>query len=211
MLKKMNLPNKLTMFRIILVPFFVIAMVFFDLGKIGKFDLNFAKYIALGIYLIASFTDLIDGKIARKHDLITRFGKIMDPLADKILVSAGFIMLTGSGIIPAWITFIVIFRDLLVSAIRSFGEDKGKVIAASWPGKVKTATQMLGISLAILDMPKAMGGGFGGFLTNGINMNLYQLTINVFMTGAIFAAVVATIWSLINYYLKYKKYINVEK
>ena len=210
MLKKMNLPNKLTMLRIALVPFFVIAMVLFERGHILKFNLEFVKYIALGIYLVASFTDMLDGQIARKRGLITKFGKIMDPLADKLLVSAGFIMLTGVGIIPAWITFIIIFRDFIVSGLRMFGADNGETIAAVWSGKVKTVFQMTGISLAIIDMPKALGGGFGAFIENNMSMNLPQLIINVFMTASITLAIAATIWSLIDYVSKFKKHINVE-
>lgn len=211
MLKKMNLPNKLTMLRIILVPVFVIAMVLYQRGHILKLNLDFVKYVALGIYLIASFTDMLDGQIARKRGLVTKFGKIMDPLADKLLVSAGFIMLTGVGIIPAWITFIIIFRDFAVSAIRMFGADKGEAIAAVWSGKVKTVFQMIGISLAIIDMPVALGGGFGAFIQNAMSMNILQLTINVFMTASITLAVVATIWSFIDYFMKFQKHINVEE
>lgn len=211
MLKKMNLPNKLTMLRIILVPFFVIAMVVFGIGQIGKVNLEFVKYIALGIYLVASFTDLLDGQIARKQGLVTKFGKIMDPLADKLLVSAGFIMLTGVGIVPAWITFIVIFRDFAVSSLRMFGADNGEAIAAVWSGKVKTVFQMTGISLAIIDLPKALGGGFGSFITNSMSMSFSQLLINVFMTASISLALVATIWSLVDYFVKFKKHINIEQ
>lgn len=211
MLKKMNLPNKLTMFRIVLVPFFVIAMVFYSMGAIGKFNLDFVKYVALGIYLIASYTDLLDGQIARKQGIVTKFGKIMDPLADKLLVSAGFIMLTGVGIVPAWITFIIVFRDFAVNSIRMFGADKGEVVAAVWSGKVKTASQMIGVALAIVDMPKALGGGFGAFISNGMNMNLLQLSINVFMTASITLAVVTTLWSLADYFGKFKKHINIEE
>lgn len=211
MLKKMNLPNKLTMLRIILVPFFVIAMVLYGMGKIGKFDLDFVKYVALGIYLVASFTDLLDGQIARKRGIVTKFGKIMDPLADKLLVSAGFIMLTGIGIIPAWITVIIIFRDFAVNALRMFGADNGEAIAAVWSGKVKTACQMIGVSLAIVDMPIAAGGGFAGFISNVMKMNFLQLTINVFMTVSISMAVIATVWSMVDYFVKFKKHISIEE
>lgn len=211
MLEKMNLPNKLTMLRIVLVPFFVIAMMLYQRGHILKLDLDFVKYIALGIYLVASFTDMLDGQIARNRGLITNFGKIMDPLADKLLVSAGFIMLTGVGIIPAWITFIIIFRDFAVTSLRMFGADKGEVVAAVWSGKVKTVFQMVGISLAILGLSKVSDATFGSFISNGISMNILQLTINVFMTASITLAVVATIWSLVDYFMKFKKHINIEE
>ncbi len=208
MFKRMNLPNKLTMLRIILVPFFVIAMMVYSIEEIGKFNLEFVKYIALGIYLIASFTDLLDGQIARKQEIVTKFGKIMDPLADKLLVSAGFIMLTGAGIIPAWITFIIIFRDFAVSSLRMFGADNGEAIAAVWSGKVKTVFQMTGISLAIINMPK---WGLGAFVSNSANMNFMEILINVFMTVSIILAVITTIWSLVDYFIKFKKHINIEE
>lgn len=204
MLKKMNLPNKLTMLRIALVPLFIIAM------SIKIDGIEWLKYVALGIYAIAAFTDFLDGKISRKKGIVTKFGKIMDPLADKLLVSAGFIMLTGLGTIPAYITAIIIFRDFWVSSIRMFGADQNVAIAAVLSGKIKTFFQLVGILLAIIDLPVSAGGGFGAFLFNSIKMNELQLLTNVFMTVCITGAVIATVWSLIDYTLKFKKYINVE-
>lgn len=211
MSKKMNLPNKLTILRIILVPFFVISMVLLSKGNIFKLNTDFFRYIALGIYVLASITDMLDGQIARRKGLITNFGKIMDPLADKLLVSAGFIMLTGVGTIPAWITFIVIFRDFSINSLRDFGSQKGEVISAIWSGKLKTVFQMIGISLAIVDMPVALGGGFGAFIAGASNMNLAQLTVNVFMTISIIIAVIASLWSMIDYFVKFRKNIDIEK
>ncbi len=205
MLKKMNLPNKLTMLRIILVPLFIIAMSI----KIEGFE--WLKYVALGIYAIAAFTDFLDGKISRKKGIVTNFGKIMDPLADKLLVSAGFIMLTGVGTIPAYITAIIIFRDFWVSSIRMFGADKNVTIAAVLSGKIKTFFQLVGILLAIVDLPVSLGGGFGAFLFNSFKMTELQLLTNVFMTVCITGAVIATIWSLVDYTLKFRKYINIEE
>jgi CDP-diacylglycerol--glycerol-3-phosphate 3-phosphatidyltransferase len=204
MLKKMNLPNKLTMLRIALVPLFIVAM------AIQVDGLGWLKYVALGIYAVAAFTDFLDGAISRKKGLVTNFGKIMDPLADKLLVAAGFIMLTGVGTIPAFITAIIIGRDFWVSSIRMFGADQNVAIAAVLSGKVKTFFQLIGILLAIVDLPVSAGGGYGAFLFNSIKMSAPQLLINVFMTVFITGAVLATIWSLIDYTLKFKKYIDVE-
>lgn len=204
MLKKMNLPNKLTMLRIFLVPLFVIAMAI-------KIDgAEWLKIVALCIYAIAAFTDFLDGNISRKKGIVTNFGKIMDPLADKLLVSAGFIMLTGIGTIPAYITAIIIGRDFWVSSIRMFGADKNAVIAAALSGKIKTFFQLVGVLLAIVDLPVSKGGGFGAFLFNSMKMNELQLLTNVFMTVCISGAVLATVWSLVDYTLKFKKYIDVE-
>lgn len=204
MLKKMNLPNKLTMLRIALVPLFIVAM------AIQVDGLEWLKYVALGIYAVAAFTDFLDGAISRKKGIVTNFGKIMDPLADKLLVAAGFIMLTGIGTIPAFITAIIIGRDFWVSSIRMFGADQNVAIAAVLSGKVKTFFQLVGILLAIIDLPASAGGGYGAFLFNSLKMTGPELLINVFMTVFITGAVLATIWSLIDYTLKFKKYIDVE-
>jgi len=205
MLKKMNLPNKLTMLRIALVPLFIISMC------INIAGFGWIKYVAFGIYAVAAFTDFLDGQISRKKGLVTKFGKIMDPLADKLLVSAGFIMLTGLGTIPAYITAIIILRDFWVNSIRMFGADKNVAIAAELSGKIKTFFQLTGVLLAIVDLPVAAGGGFGAFLFNSMKMNELQLLTNVFMSVCITGAVIATLWSLVDYTLKFKKYINVEE
>lgn len=212
MLNKMNLPNKITMLRMILVPFFVIAMCLPE-------NLNWAKFVALGIYIVASITDFIDGYISRKNNIVTKFGKIMDPLADKILVSAGFIMLTGVGIIPAYITFIIIFRDFFVNALRMFGSDDGKDVAAVLSGKIKTIFQLIGIPLAILGY--AINGmnstaltenvAYGAFLTKATDMTMIDLLVNVGMTVAITAAIIATVWSFVDYIIKFKDSVDIEK
>lgn len=204
MLKKMNLPNKLTMLRVLLVPLFIIVMSI----KIGGYE--WLKYVALGIYAIASFTDFLDGQISRKKGLVTNFGKIMDPLADKLLVSAGFIMLTGLGTIPAYITALIVFRDFWVSGIRMFGANNNIAIGAVLSGKIKTVFQLVGILLAIIDVPVSAGGGFAAFIANSRTMTELQLLNNVFMTVCITGAFIATIWSIIDYTFKFKKYINVE-
>lgn len=141
----MNLPNKLTVFRVILIPFFMLFMLADVLGEADK-------YIALAIFVIASLTDLLDGKIARKYNLVTNFGKFMDPLADKLLVSAALICLSGDKI-PAWIVIIIISRELFISGFRTLAADAGVVLAAGWWGKVKTTFQMIMIIVLILDVP----------------------------------------------------------
>lgn len=205
MLKEMNLPNKLTCLRIVLVPIFVILMCLPD-------NLVAVKYVALGIYVVASITDFLDGMISRKKGLVTNFGKIMDPLADKLLVSAGFIMLTGAGIIPAWITFIVVFRDFFVNALRMFAVDSGEDVSAGLSGKIKTIFQMIGIVLGLVAF--AVGfeyKAFADFVTSSSVMNFAELFVNVFMTVSIAAAAIAAIWSMVDYIFKFKKYIDVTK
>lgn len=199
MIKKLNIPNKLTVVRICLVPVFVVLMAFINAT-------SYMKYIALGVYLIASLTDYIDGYLARKHNIVTTFGKLMDPLADKILVSAGFIMLTGLGTIPAWITVIVVGRDFLLNTIRMFGTQGGETISAGIYGKIKTAFQMIGVCLAIVDT-----NAIFAFIGLGKQMGFLPMLLNVAMSVSITIAVIFTIWSCIDYIIKYKKYIDIEK
>lgn len=140
----MNLPNKLTMFRVVLIPFFVLFM----LVPITPVD----KWIALGIFIVASLTDLLDGKIARKYNLVTNFGKFMDPLADKLLVCSALICLVALSKIPAWIVIVIIAREFIISGFRLIASDNGVVIAASYWGKFKTTFQMIMICLMIADI-----------------------------------------------------------
>lgn len=146
----MNLPNKLTIFRIILVPIMVIIPF---LGISGNFfKIPIENLIIIAIFAIASFTDCLDGKIARKYNLITSFGKFADPLADKILVLAAMLMLVEAGRLPAWIPIIVLTREFIVSGYRLIAVEKGgKVIPANIWGKIKTVTQMIAIILMYLD------------------------------------------------------------
>lgn len=203
MLKKMNLPNKLTCLRIILVPLFVIAMCL-------PTEWIWPIYTALGIYIVAALTDFLDGYISRKKGLITRFGKIMDPLADKLLVSTGFIMLTGFGIIPAWVTVIIVFRDFFVNALRMFGSDNHKDLAASLSGKIKTVFQLVGIPLGILNVALLPDYGYLSFIENASKMDMLGLAINVFMSVTISVAVIATLWSFVAYVIRFKNDIDYE-
>ena len=140
----MNLPNKLTLLRIILVPVFMAVLY---MGFPG------ANWVALAIFIIASFTDLLDGKIARKYNLVTDFGKFADPLADKILVTAAMLWFVELGQMPAWALLIVVTREFAVSGLRMLASNKGRVIAAGWSGKVKTASTMACIVLMFLPIP----------------------------------------------------------
>ncbi len=204
MWKKMNLPNKLTMIRIILVPLFVLFMA---LPKTLVWNL----WVALGIFIVAALTDFIDGKIARSKNLITKFGKIMDPLADKMLVSAGFIMLSYYGIIPGWISAIIILRDFFVNALRMFGADKNNDLSASVSGKVKTACELFSIPLAIISMALGATNVYGAFFANSVSMTVFSLIINIFMTVFVSLAVLATVWSLVDYIVRFKDSVNVEE
>ena len=204
MWKKMNLPNKLTMIRIILVPLFVLFMA---LPKTLVWNL----WVALGIFIVAALTDFIDGKIARSKNLITKFGKIMDPLADKMLVSAGFIMLSYYGIIPGWISAIIILRDFFVNALRMFGADKNDDLSASVSGKVKTACELFSIPLAIISMALGATNVYGAFSANSVSMTVFSLIINIFMTVFVSLAVLATVWSLVDYIVRFKDSVNVEE
>ena len=141
----MNLPNKLTTFRVILIPFFVFFMLAPNMTGINH-------YIAAAIFIVASLTDLLDGKIARKYNLVTNFGKFMDPLADKLLVCSALIAFVELGYLPAWIVIIIISREFIISGFRLIAADKGVVIAANYWGKFKTTFQMIMTILLILQL-----------------------------------------------------------
>ena len=177
----MNLPNKLTLFRVILIPVFVVFML---VSVMGDTD----KWIALAIFIIASLTDLLDGKIARKYNLITDFGKFMDPLADKLLVCSAMICLVSLGRIPAWIVIVIIAREFIISGFRLIAADNGRVIAASYWGKFKTTFQMVMVILMIADIPQ-----------------LYILTQII-----MYVALVLTVISLVDYLVKNKDVMSGE-
>ena len=153
----MNLPNKLTIFRVILIVPFVLLLLggYHEWGWFTALFggiMEYVDYIALGIFIIASLTDLIDGKIARKYNLVTNFGKFMDPLADKLLVCAALIALTEMGRIPSWVVIIIISREFIISGFRLIASDNGVVIAASYWGKFKTTFQMIMVCLMIANI-----------------------------------------------------------
>ena len=141
----MNLPNKLTIFRVILIPFFIIALLVPGIPA--------GNWIALAIFIVARLTDLLDGKIARKYNLVTNFGKFMDPLADKLLVCSALICLVELSRIPSWMVVIIIAREFTISGFRLIAADNGVVIAASYWGKFKTTFQMIAVCLMIANIP----------------------------------------------------------
>jgi len=185
--QKMNLPNKLTIFRMIMIVPFVILL----LGNHQQWGwftslfggiLEYVDYIALAIFIIASLTDLIDGKIARKYNLVTNFGKFMDPLADKLLVCAALVALVEMGRIPSWVVIVIISREFIISGFRTVASDNGVVIAASYWGKFKTTFQMIMVCLMIA------------------NVEAIAVVTNVIM----WIALVLTVVSLIDYLWKNK-------
>ena len=154
----MNLPNKLTMFRVILIPFFVVFLLAPYISENGQ-------YIAVAVFIIASLTDLFDGKIARKYNLVTNFGKFMDPLADKLLVCSALICLVEMDRLAAWIVIVIIAREFIISGFRLIAAEQQIVIAASYWGKFKTTFQMLMIIVLILDFDNVAFQMLGIILT----------------------------------------------
>ena len=165
----MNLPNKLTVLRVIMVPFFVFFMLT-DVGGAAN------KWIALVIFCVASLTDMLDGKIARARNLVTNFGKFMDPLADKLLVCSAMICLIPSGKLAAWIVIVIIAREFIISGFRLVASDAGIVIAASYWGKFKTVSQMFMILVLIADL----GGAFDLIGTILIWVSLILTIVSLF-------------------------------
>jgi CDP-diacylglycerol--glycerol-3-phosphate 3-phosphatidyltransferase len=172
---EMNLPNKLTIFRVILIPFFVVILMTDCLGAASK-------WVALAIFIVASLTDLLDGKIARKYNLITDFGKFMDPLADKLLVCSAMICLVGLQKLPSWIVVVIIAREFIISGFRLIAVENGRVIAASYWGKFKTTFQMIMVILMIVDIPQ----------------------LSLITTIIMYVALILTIISLVDYIVKNK-------
>lgn len=187
----MNLPNKLTIFRIILVPIMVIIPFLCIKGEVLGIPIEY--WLMDLIFIIASLTDKLDGYLARKNNQITTFGKFLDPLADKILVLTAMIMLVEMAKLPAWIPIIVLAREFLVSGYRLIAVEKGgKVIAASNWGKLKTVTQMLAIILAFVDL-HGFGECFTGTLAGG------AFVLNLIVTVMMIIQTIATIFSGIDY------------
>ena len=180
----MNLPNKLTMARVIMIPFFVIFML---TGWGGEAS----KWISLAIFIVASITDFLDGKIARKYNLVTNFGKFMDPLADKLLVCSALICLIQLELIPAWVVIIIIAREFIISGFRLVASDNGVVIAASYWGKFKTAFQMLTVIVLILNIPNKV--------------------FTILGTVLIYVSLALTVISLIDYIAKNKDVLKDQK
>lgn len=180
----MNLPNKLTIMRVILIPFFVFFL-------LAPYFPGYGNYIAVAIFIVASLTDLLDGKIARKYNLVTNFGKFMDPLADKLLVCSAMICLIELDRLASWIVIVIIAREFIISGFRLVASDNGVVIAASYWGKFKTTFQMLMVIVLILDIPHPAFQVLGVVLT--------------------YVALILTIVSLIDYIAKNKDVLKEQK
>lgn len=180
----MNLPNKLTIMRVILIPFFVFFL-------LSPYFPAYGNYIAVAIFIVASLTDMLDGKIARKYNLVTNFGKFMDPLADKLLVCSAMICLIELDRLAAWIVIVIIEREFIISGFRLVASDNGVVIAASYWGKFKTTFQMLMVIVLILD----------------IQMPFFQILGTVLT----YVALILTVVSLIDYIVKNKDVLKDQK
>ena len=195
----MNLPNKLTIFRVIMIPFFVYFMlvpIYYPTGSFMYIILppalvSFSNYIAAVIFIVASFTDFLDGYLARRDGLVTNFGKFMDPLADKLLVCSALICLIESGQLPAWVVVIIISREFIISGFRLIASDNGVVIAASYWGKFKTVTQMIMVIALIIN----------------IQHPVYFLFRNIL----IWVSVILTVVSLVDYVVKNKDVLKDQK
>lgn len=186
----MNIANRLTIARIVMIPLFLLIMCFQKdvLGMVNVFhsNLSVSWTVAMIIFTIASITDFLDGYLARKYHLITNFGKFADPLADKLLVMTAFITLVGAGVIPMWIVAVIVCRELAVTGLRLLLVNDGEVLAAAWPGKVKTATQMLAIIFLLID----------DFPIKGFPFSIGTILLYV--------CLVATVYSGVDYFIKNK-------
>lgn len=179
----MNLPNKLTIARVIAVPFFIAA-----------YMMNY-YWVAFIIFIIASFTDMIDGKIARKNNLVTNFGKIMDPLADKILVYSAFCLMVEDSTVPGWMLIVILAREFAVAGMRTVAASEGIVIAAGMSGKIKTVLQMIAVPL-LLVVPAVGSGEFG---------NIIDIIAQLFL----WASLIMTIYSGVEYIVKNKQVFSL--
>ena len=183
----MNTPNKLTVGRMILVPFLVIFML---TGWGGEYN----RYISFVIFAVASITDWFDGYLARKNNLVTNFGKFMDPLADKLLVCSAMICMIELGRLPAWIVIVIIAREFIISGFRLIAAENGVVIAANYWGKFKTVSQMVMIILLILNV----GEIYGGF---------WDILTQIF----IWLSVALTIISLVTYIMQNRGVLSMQE
>ena len=194
-MSKMNLPNKLTIFRVVLIVPFVVLLLGGNAGWFGN-NVLIPNVAALVIFIIASLTDLADGKIARKYNLVTNFGKFMDPLADKLLVCSALIALVEMGRIPSWVVIIIIAREFIISGFRLIASDNGVVIAASYWGKFKTTFQMVMVCLMLVNVP----GGIS-----------WWPWLNVLTQVIMWIALVLTVVSLVDYLIKNKGVLKEQK
>lgn len=186
----MNLPNKITLSRVLMIPFFILFVVA-DFGwgmiRIGGTEMPVEHLVGALIFIIASVTDWLDGYLARKNNLVTNMGKFLDPLADKLLVSAAFILLVELGSAPAWIVIIIISREFAVTGLRLILAGGGEVVAANQLGKIKTVTQLLSIIFLLLH-------------------NIFFQAIGIpFGTIMLYIALIFTVWSGVDYFVKNRR------
>lgn len=195
----MNLANKLTMMRIILVPIFLIF--------IAVKEIPYGSIIATIVFIVASITDQLDGYIARSRNQITNFGKFMDPLADKLLVTAALVSLSEMNLISGWIVVVIIAREFAVSGLRTLAASDGIIIAASWWGKLKTVTQMAAIITLLLKVNIGVSQASIDFVSNNRFLNVFFTYVpNILLI----LAVIATIISGIDYFIKNKAAISMK-
>ncbi|NLO47789.1 MAG: CDP-diacylglycerol--glycerol-3-phosphate 3-phosphatidyltransferase [Clostridiales bacterium] len=182
----MNTANKITLVRIVMIPLFMVAMLI---------ELPYSRVVALIIFAIAGITDRVDGYVARKYNQVTNFGKFIDPIADKLLVTAALIILVQWGQIPSWAAVIIIAREFAVSGLRLVAVGEGVVVDAGPSGKVKTVVSIVAICFMLTDFHDAV-------LISGL-LNVDGL--------AVFLMVVTTLWSGIEYFIKNRKLLNWNK
>jgi len=183
-----NLPNRITLTRVCMIPIFVILMLweFGEIYQIGNVALPFSQLLATLIFIGAATTDWIDGHFARKYNLVTNFGKFLDPLADKMLVISAFIILTEMNLVPSWIVIIVVAREFAVTGLRLILAGSGEVVAANMLGKIKTWTQIIAVIALLLE---------------NVPFNLMNFP---FANLALYVATFFTIWSGVDYFVKNK-------
>ena len=179
----MNLPNKITVFRIFMIPFFVACMLIKEIP--------YHEIVAGVIFIIAALSDLVDGKIARHYNLVTNFGKFMDPLADKLLVQSALICFVANGLLPAWIAIVIMSREFIISGFRLVAADKGIVIAAGYLGKLKTVFQMVMSIMLIFHFYHP----------------IWQFAEQIFIWGSL----ILTVVSLVDYFIKNKDVLKETK
>lgn len=196
----MNLANKLTLIRIFLVPIFLIF--------IAVKDIPYGSFIATLIFILASLTDKLDGYIARSRNQITNFGKFMDPLADKLLVTAALISLVELHVVPSWAAVVIIAREFAVSGLRSIAAAQGRVIAASWWGKIKTVIQIIAIILLLLKVNIHEAKLLKIFVINNHYLKEFFAIVPTIM---LMIAVVVTLLSGYDYFKKNKEAVSVDK
>lgn len=196
----MNLANKLTIIRIFLVPIFLLF--------IAVKGIPYGTLIATAVFIIAALTDKLDGYIARSRNQITRFGKFMDPLADKLLVTAALISLVEYRIIPGWVAMIIIAREFAVTGLRSIAAAEGIVIAASWWGKIKTVAQIVAIIFALIQVNLSIQQDIVNFIGRGSFITSF---FDIMTVITLYTAVIITIISGYDYFAKNREAIKIDR